>query len=213
MDSFFVRFKNSLVLIVIVLAQAIMLAVQVQRPKDGMVSGAPEGKHTTLLRYWAVSVMSPFERVGHGATFDVRSVWSNYIGLRHTHQQNEALQLEIARLRQEQAAFAEDAAQGRRLQALLAFKQQYITSTVAAQVIGTSGSDTARVLYLDKGSADGLKPDQAVMIPGWHCGEAAGCVSAYGAVVAVERSDFRCGRGVGVDADTWDSARDGEWAG
>ena len=165
MDSFFVRFKNSLVLIMIVLAQAIMLAVQVQRPKDGMVSGAPEGKHTTLLRYWAVSVMTPFERVGHGATFDVRSVWSNYVGLRHTHQQNQALELEIARLRQEQAAFAEDAAQGRRLQALLAFKQQYITSTVAAQVIGTSGSDTARVLYLDKGSLDGLKPDQAVMTP------------------------------------------------
>lgn len=165
MESFLSRFKNSLVLITIVLAQAIGLAVQVQRPKNAMGANGPDGKHTTLLRYWTLSLVSPFERVIHWSSFDVRRIWSGYIWLRHTHEQNEQLELEIARLRQEQAAFAEDAAQGRRLQALLAFKQQYISQTVAAQVIGTSGSDSSRILTLDKGSADGLKPDQAVITP------------------------------------------------
>jgi len=165
MESFLSRFKNSLVLITIVLAQAIGLAVQVQRPKNDAMMRGTDGKHTTLLRYWTVSLVTPFEKVIHWSSFDVRKVWSGYVGLRHTHQQNEQLELEIARLRQEQAAFAEDAAQGRRLQALLAFKQQYISQTVAAQVIGTSGVDSSRMLYLDKGSADGLKPDQAVITP------------------------------------------------
>jgi len=165
MESFLARFKNSLVLIAIVLAQAIGLAVQVQHPKEVLNAHEPDGKRTTLLRYWTVSLLSPFEKVIHWSSFDVRRVWSGYVGLQHTHQQNQQLELEIARLRQEQAAFAEDAAQGRRLQALLAFKQQYISQTVAAQVIGTSGSDSARVLYLDKGSADGLKPEQAVITP------------------------------------------------
>jgi len=165
MESFLSRYKNSLVLIVIVLAQAIALAVQVQRPKDAAGSLGPDGKHTTVLRYWAVSAMMPFEKVIHWSSFDVRHVWSGYVGLRHTHQENQQLQLELARMRLEQAAFAEDAAQGRRLQALLAFKQQYISATVAAQVIGTSGSDSSRILYLDKGSADGLKPEQAVITP------------------------------------------------
>ena len=32
------------------------------------------------------------------------------------------------------------------------FKEQYVESTVAAQVIGTSGSEQSRVLYIDKGS-------------------------------------------------------------
>jgi rod shape-determining protein MreC len=95
----------------------------------------------------------------------VHKVWSGYVGLRGAHQENAALQLEVARLRLEQAEFAEDAAQGRRLQALLAFKQQYVAQTVAAQVIGTSGAESSRVLYLDKGSADGLKPEDAVMTP------------------------------------------------
>ena len=48
---------------------------------------------------------------------------------------------------------------------LLDFQQHYVASTVAAQVIGTSGNDVSRVLYIDKGSKDGLKPDQAVITP------------------------------------------------
>jgi rod shape-determining protein MreC len=51
------------------------------------------------------------------------------------------------------------------LQALLDFQQHYVASTVAAQVIGTSGNELSRVLYIDKGSKDGLKPDQAVITP------------------------------------------------
>jgi rod shape-determining protein MreC len=55
--------------------------------------------------------------------------------------------------------------QGHRLQELLRFQQHYVASTVAAQVIGTSGTDQSRVLYIDKGSKDGLKVDQAVITP------------------------------------------------
>ncbi|AEU38240.1 rod shape-determining protein MreC [Granulicella mallensis] len=165
MDSFFVRFKNPLVLIVIVLAQTIGLAIQVQPSRTGAGPVGSDGRKMSLLRYWSVAIVTPFERVIHGSSLNVRHVWSNYIDLRHTREQNQALQLEIARLRQEQASFAEDAAQGRRLQALLAFKQQYITSTVAAQVIGTSGTDHSGLLYLDKGSAEGLKPGQPVITP------------------------------------------------
>jgi rod shape-determining protein MreC len=166
MESFFSRFKNSLVLIAIVLAQVIALAMQVQRPASGFNAGeAPDGHKVTLLRRWIGAAVTPLERVSHGTSLKVRSVWSDYIDLRHTRQQNEALRNDVARLREEQAAFAEDAAQGRRLQALLAFKEKYITATVAAQVIGTSGSDRSRMLTLDKGSLDGLKPEQAVITP------------------------------------------------
>jgi rod shape-determining protein MreC len=48
---------------------------------------------------------------------------------------------------------------------LLNFQQHYIATTVAAQVIGTSGSDLSRVLSIDKGANDGLKPDMAVITP------------------------------------------------
>jgi rod shape-determining protein MreC len=162
MESFFTRFKNVLVLVAILLAQTIGLAVQVRRPVE---PGAPDGSSVTLLRHWAVASVTPFERFFHGVGYNVRHGWSNYIDLRHTRQQNHDLQEQIARLRLEQAALSEDAIQGHRLQALLDFQQHYVANTVAAQVIGTSGSDLSRVLYIDKGSRDGLKPDQAVITP------------------------------------------------
>ena len=162
MESFFTRFKNVLVLVAILLAQTIGLAVQVRRPVE---SGAPDGSNVTLLRYWTVSAVTPFERFFHGFGYNVRHGWSNYIDLRNTRQQNRDLQDQIARLRLEQAALSEDAIQGHRLQALLDFQQHYVASTVAAQVVGTSGNDLSKVLYIDKGSKDGLKPDQAVITP------------------------------------------------
>jgi len=162
MESFFTRYKNVLVLVAVLLAQTISLAVQVKRPVE---SGAPDGASVTLLRHWVVGTVTPFEGFFHGIGHSVRSGWANYIDLRHTRQQNHDLQDEIARLRLEQAAMAEDAIQGHRLQALLGFQEHYVATTMAAQVIGGSGSDTSRVLYIDKGSNDGLKPDQAVITP------------------------------------------------
>jgi rod shape-determining protein MreC len=162
MESFFTRFKNVLVLVAVLLAQTIGLAIQVRRPVE---SGAPDSHDVTLMRYWVVVGVTPFERFFHFIGFDTRNAWLNYVNLRHVRQQNHDLEQQIARLRLEQAAFAEDAIQGHRLQALLAFQQHYIASTVAAQVIGTSGTDLSHILYIDKGADFHLRPDMAVIIP------------------------------------------------
>lgn len=164
MESFFSRFKNPLVLIAVVLVQVIALAMQLPTRRD-VTSGRSDGPKTTVLRRWTSAFVTPVERVSHGTSLRVRSFWSHYVFLRQADAENKNLKLEVARLRQEQAALSEDAAQGRRLQALLKFQQQYISSTVAAQVIGTSGSDRSQLLTLDKGSADGLKAEQAVITP------------------------------------------------
>lgn len=166
MDSFFFRFRNALVLIIIVLLQVVALAVQVQRPVEGTVpGGAPDGKKVTLLRRWTVALVTPVERLVHGTGLRTRGVWDNYINLRQARQENQQLKHEVTQLREEEAAFAEDAAQGRRLEAMLGFQQRYIAKTVAAQVIGTSGSDHSHVLYIDKGLVDGLRPNQPVITP------------------------------------------------
>jgi rod shape-determining protein MreC len=68
-------------------------------------------------------------------------------------------------MRLEQVRMAEDAGQAQRLQALLKFKEQFISETQAAQVIGSSGSETSRLVYIDKGARDGIKPDMAVITP------------------------------------------------
>lgn len=166
------RLKNPIVLLALVLAQTLWLAVQVHRPaapKAGLpgvtLAGPADSPKVSLLRAWTLAVFGPVERGAQATGTGMRRFWSNYVDLRHTREQEAQLRGEIARLRQEQASFAEDAAEGRRLQRMLGFKQQYIAATVAAQVIGTSGSDHAHVLWIDKGSADGLRPEQPVITP------------------------------------------------
>jgi rod shape-determining protein MreC len=164
MESFIVRYRNPVVLLVVLLAQVIGLAVQVRHTDaGGNTYDAPDGAGVRLIRLWANTVVTPPERVIHWVKLGVESVWFDYMDLRHVREQNRDLQQTIDRLRLEQAALLEDARQGERLQALAAFQQKYIYKTVAAQAIGASGSEQSRVFYLDKGSADGLGRDMAVI--------------------------------------------------
>jgi rod shape-determining protein MreC len=166
MESFFSRYRNLLVLLVVLLAQIIGLAVQVRHTDSGrntIDSRDPAG--VRLIRLWADAVVTPPEHIFHASKLGSVSLWQNYIDLRHTREQNQELQKTIDRLRLEQASLMEDARQGERLQALLDFQQRYIYKTVAAQAIGSSGNDSSRVFYIDKGWKDGVVPDMAVITP------------------------------------------------
>jgi rod shape-determining protein MreC len=161
METFFERYKNIMVLGTLLLLQFLGLAVQVRTP----AARSSDGKGVRLLRYWVVAMMSPPEKVMSHTGSGVRGFWGNYIDLRNTHEENQALRNQVEQLRLEQAALLEDAKQGQRLQSLLGFREKYIYKTVAAQVIGTAGSDQSRILYVDKGSKDGLRQDQPVITP------------------------------------------------
>jgi rod shape-determining protein MreC len=159
MESFFSRYRNALVLIVVLVAQLLALAVQAKRPK---ADGA-DRPSVSLMRYAVISIVTPPERLVHNTGQWFRSVWYGYIDLIHVHRENAKLEQQIQRLRLEQASIAQDAAQGRRLQHMLGFKEHYINATLPAQVIGTSGTDQSQVLYIDKGSKDGLQQDMPVI--------------------------------------------------
>jgi rod shape-determining protein MreC len=164
MESFFVRYRNLVVLLAVLLAQIIGLAMQVRHTDSGRnLIDTKDGAGVRLLRLWADSVVTPPERLFHGSKLGMLSLWDNYIALRHTREQNQELQKTVDRLRLEQAALLEDAKQGQRLQALEDFQQKYIYKTLAAQAIGSSGSDQSRLFTIDKGANYKLERDMAVI--------------------------------------------------
>ena len=166
MEPFFVRYRNLVVLLAILLAQIIGLAVQVRRIGDGRTTLDPaDGPGVRLIRLWANGLVSPAERGIHDSKLGVGGLWQNYIDLRHVQQQNQELQKTVDRLRLEQAQLIEDARQGQRLQGLIGFQEKYIYKTLAAQAFGSSGSDQSRVFYIDKGASDHLERDMAVITP------------------------------------------------
>jgi len=159
MESFFSRYKNALVLIAVLVAQLLALAVQVKRP----ASDSADQQGVTLIRYVVVSVVTPPERWLHNLGRGIRGLWSGYLDLVHVRQEDAELRTKIERLQLEQASLAEDAKQGQRLQQLLDFKQHYLYKTLPAQVIGTSGTDQSRTVFIDKGAKDGLATDMPVV--------------------------------------------------
>ena len=162
MESFFSRYKNPLLLMAVLFIQVIMLATQVKRPDDPK---NPSSGGTRLIRVWAVNIATPVEKAFIGAGRFIRNTWHNYVDLHDVRSQNRKLQADVDRLRMEQVKLKEDAEQAHRLQALLEFKQKFIGTTLAAQVIGTSGSEQSRVIYIDRGAHHGLKQDMAVITP------------------------------------------------
>jgi rod shape-determining protein MreC len=164
MESFFSRYRNLLVLLAVLLVQIIGLAMQVRHTDTGRNSLDPrDAAGSRLIRLWADELVTPPEQFFHAINLGVVGIWQNYIDLRHIREQNQDLRKDIDRIRLEQASLLEDAKQGQRLQALMDFQEKYVYKTLAAQAIGSSGSDQSRVFYIDKGKNYGLQPDMAVI--------------------------------------------------
>ncbi|HTW59562.1 MAG TPA: rod shape-determining protein MreC [Terriglobales bacterium] len=155
MESVLGRYRNLIILVGVLFLQVLGLATQVKRGN--------EQEHTRLIRIWVVGAITPFERALVWMENGTSDMWHNYIYLRGVRAENRELKDQIEQMRLEQVRLNEDAAQAHRLQNLLAFKEQYIAKTVAAQVIGTSGTDSSRVIYIDKGEDAGIKRDMGVI--------------------------------------------------
>jgi rod shape-determining protein MreC len=155
MESVLSRYRNLVILVGVLFLQVLGLAVQVKRSGDA--------QDTRLIRIWAVGAVTPMEKAVVALQNSGGNLWRNYLYLRGVRAENRQLKEQIEQMRLEQVRLNEDAAQARRLQSLLAFKEQYISKTVAAQVIGSIPTDLSRGIYIDKGSDHGVQPDMAVI--------------------------------------------------
>jgi rod shape-determining protein MreC len=148
MENLVTRYRNVTILVAILFAQVLGLAVQVRR--------SSENESSRLIRVWVVGAVTPFEKILVWSQDGISGMWHNYLYLRGVRQENRLLNEEIEKLRLEQVRLSQDAEQAQRLQALLGFREQFISQTMPAQVIGSSGSEQSRLVYIDKGARDGI---------------------------------------------------------
>lgn len=155
MENLLTRYRNVSILVGVLFAQILGLAIQVRRVK--------ENQSTLLIRVWTVTAITPLEKGIVGLESGMGNLWHNYIYLRGVRKENRELKEEIQQLRLNEVRISEDAQQAHRLQVLLGFKEQYLSKTVAAQVIGSGGSDRSRVVFIDKGDDAQLRTDMPVI--------------------------------------------------
>jgi rod shape-determining protein MreC len=162
MESFFVRYKNPLILMAVLFVQIIALATQVKRTESSVQPGSGG---TRLIRVWTVSTLTPVEKFFTGTGRFFRGAWGNYIDLHGARQENRELKEQLDHMKLEQAQLRAEVEQTHRLEVLLDFRQRVISKTVAAQVIGSSGSERSRIIYIDRGHKDGIERNMAVITP------------------------------------------------
>src|SRR5215475_5738735 len=162
MDTVVGRYRNATIFGAAIILQVLGLAIQVKRP---ITNDDNSSSSSRLIRLWAVTIVAPLEKGIVRLQTSAAGVWHNYFYLRGVRQENRDLQKKIEDLQLQQVRLKQDADQAHRLQALLGFKEQFIGETKAAQVIGSSGSEHSRLVYIDKGSDDGLKPEMPVITP------------------------------------------------
>jgi rod shape-determining protein MreC len=151
-----------------VIGHLILVSAQVQSR-----SGVPVLESVTFGTFARVQVAA-------AAVIDgVRNGWGNYVGLRGARVENEELRKQIAELQvrlQEQRALA---ARSARLQELMDLRTQTSLPTVAAEVIAGNPNPGMLTVTIDRGSADGVQPNMAVIAPRGVVGRVIGPVAAH----------------------------------
>ncbi len=143
-----------ILLATVVLAQVLLLAVQIKRGE------------VRLIRIAAVWAMTPFQSAGTSLIDSVGRTWINYVSLRETRQENENLRRELSQLRLRVAELESRAAEAHRLGALLSFRDLNATAPLwPARVIGAGAAETSRTMYIDRGESDGVAKNMAVITP------------------------------------------------
>src|SRR5262245_19576198 len=110
-----------------------------------------------------------FSRIQHGTSSVVngtRGLWTNYVDLRGIRVENASLKSRVAALEVQLQQEHAQAARSAQLQQLLALRERAVFRSLAAEVIAGNPDPVMRTVTIDKGSADGVLADMAVVAPG-----------------------------------------------
>lgn len=109
-------------------------------------------------------ILSPFQSIVSWTGAHLASITSTVQDFRTVHEQNKQLRMEVEQLRAQNLEASEFAAENQRLRALLGYQEaakQF--DLLAARVIGRESATWTSMIMINRGSADGLTTDMAVV--------------------------------------------------
>jgi rod shape-determining protein MreC len=167
-----IRKRTGYLFLAVMVAQVLLVSAQVQTKTGSTVLPAVTFELFSRVQFATASVLD-FGR--HG--------WSNYVALRGVRGENDALKRHVAdlevRLQQEHAL----AARAQQLQGLLNLQTQGTLPTLAAEVIAGDQDAVLRSVTIDRGAAEGVQADMAVIAPGGIVGRVIAPVARHAARV------------------------------
>jgi len=182
MESLLNRYRNITVLLLVIAAQLILLAVQVKDNSD-----------IRFIRVWTVTAVTPFARVVEALRGGSSGFLHNYILLRDTDAENRRLREEVGRLKMDNIFLRNEVNQADRARALQLFQSHTQSKTLAASVIGAGAASGSKVVYVDRGSVEGVQRGMAVVTPDGIVGKVIAAYPTASEVLLVNDPDFAAG--------------------
>lgn len=146
------RIKHILLWFFLVVLALIFLSSNIERSKSwNPVAGV------------MIEILSPVQKIVKGSADFTTGLWSKYIWLINTHDENIRLKSEVNRLVMENTRYKELLSTYNRLQQLLNFKDTTDVPVVAAQVIGRDPTGWFKSIIIDKGKNSGIRESMPVV--------------------------------------------------
>jgi rod shape-determining protein MreC len=152
MESLLLRYRNITILLAVVLAQVIMLAVQVKNKSN-----------VRVIRVWAVTAVTPIAQAIEGTRSGVANFFGNYVSLKDVREDNQRMHAQLAALKLENQELKQELAMADRAKALSQFAARTPSKLLAARIIGNLSGATNKVAFLDRGSNAGVQKGMAVV--------------------------------------------------
>jgi rod shape-determining protein MreC len=167
-----IRQRTGYLFLAVLVGHVILISAQVQS-RSGV----------RVLEAVVFGLFSRVQGVTAGGINGVRGVWNDYFALRGAREENERLRHRLAELEvrlQEERALA---ARTRQLEELLALQAGMELPTLAARIIAGNPNPGVRTVTIDRGSADGVQENMAVIAPAGVVGRVIGPLAAHAARV------------------------------
>jgi rod shape-determining protein MreC len=140
-----------------------------------------------------LGVTAPLQRGLVAGIDGVAGAWQRYVSLRHVQRENLQLREEVERLRADVSGMQEARNENERLRRLLNYPETGTGPRVAARVVGINPDANRLTVRIDRGEADGVRRNMAVVTPEGVVGQVLRATSGTADVLLLVDPNSRLG--------------------
>jgi len=170
------------VIIPLLVFQLALLSFQIQNPTG-----------TTPIKKVTLSLQAPIVHISSIITEGIGNLWNNYVWLVGARAENEALRESVEELTRLNNSYEQIRQENNRLRRLLSMNDEVPYRTVGAHVISRTPGFLSNVIYINRGTNDGIRIDAPVISGDGIIGRTVLVVANQSQVQLITNSDASIG--------------------
>ena len=144
--------RSVLVLLPLLVLHLALLSIQIESSSG-----------TLLFKTWTLAVQAPLLSFSSNITGGIGRVWHNYIWTVGARAENERLLQTVHKLLLINNSYAQSQKENERLRHLLSLNDRLEFRSIGARVVARTPGFLSNLVYIDRGSEEGVYPDAAVL--------------------------------------------------